>query len=77
MRPRAAWTALTIGRSRPAEERLARLIDRRLTGIVMNDHTDDRGQLVFEQACRMGLEGIVSNRLAAPYRSGRDGLNRQ
>jgi ATP-dependent DNA ligase len=37
----------------------------------MVDHTDARGELVFEQACRMGLEGIVSKRLTAPYRSGR------
>jgi bifunctional non-homologous end joining protein LigD len=26
---------------------------------------------VFQQACKMGLEGIVSKRLSAPYRSGR------
>jgi bifunctional non-homologous end joining protein LigD len=52
------------------KDRLAYLVDRRLTGIVMNDHTDARGELVFQQACRMGLEGIVSKRLSAPYRSG-------
>jgi bifunctional non-homologous end joining protein LigD len=52
------------------KERLARLVDRRLTGIVMNDHTDARGELVFEQACRIGLEGIVSKRLSKPYQSG-------
>jgi bifunctional non-homologous end joining protein LigD len=28
---------------------------------------------VFDQACRMGLEGIVSKRLDKPYRSGRSG----
>jgi hypothetical protein len=44
-----------------------------LTGIVLNDHTDARGELVFEQACRMGLEGIVSKRLSKPYQSGRSG----
>jgi bifunctional non-homologous end joining protein LigD len=55
---------------RDRKERLARLVDRRLTGIVMNEHTDAPGQLVFEQVCRMGLEGIVSKRLTAPYRSG-------
>jgi bifunctional non-homologous end joining protein LigD len=54
-------------------QRLARLVDRRLTGIVMNDHTDARGELVFDQACRMGLEGIVSKRLSKPYQSGRSG----
>src|ERR1700730_6131957 len=55
------------------KERLARLVDRRLIGIVMNDHTDARGELVFEQACRMGLEGIVSKRVSKPYQSGRSG----
>jgi len=28
------------------------------------------GAAIFQQACRMGLEGIVSKRLSAPYRSG-------
>jgi bifunctional non-homologous end joining protein LigD len=28
------------------------------------------GELVFQQACRMGLEGIVSKRLTASYQSG-------
>jgi bifunctional non-homologous end joining protein LigD len=36
---------------------------------VLNDHTDDA--TIFRQACLMGLEGIVSKRLSAPYRSGR------
>src|SRR6201981_1545645 len=45
------------------KKRLARLVDRRLAGIAMVDHTDARGELLFEQACRMGLEGIVSKRL--------------
>jgi bifunctional non-homologous end joining protein LigD len=27
--------------------------------------------MLFQQACRTGLEGIVSKRLSAPYRSGR------
>jgi bifunctional non-homologous end joining protein LigD len=26
--------------------------------------------IVFQRACKMGLEGIVSKRLSAPYRSG-------
>jgi hypothetical protein len=29
-----------------------------------NEHTDARGELVFRQACVMGLEGIVSKRLS-------------
>jgi hypothetical protein len=49
------------------------LVDRRLAGIAMVNHTDARGDLVFEQACKMGLEGIVSKRLSKPYQSGRSG----
>jgi bifunctional non-homologous end joining protein LigD len=52
------------------KKRLARLLARRRVGIVLSPHTDDDGALVFRQACRMGLEGIVSKRLSAPYRSG-------
>jgi bifunctional non-homologous end joining protein LigD len=58
------------------KERLARLVDRRLVGIVMNEHTDARGELGFQQACRMDLEGIVSKRLSKPYQSGRSGHSR-
>jgi ATP-dependent DNA ligase len=50
--------------------RLARLLDRRLSGIVLNEHTEEDGATVFRHACKLGLEGIVSKRLAAPYRSG-------
>jgi bifunctional non-homologous end joining protein LigD len=39
-------------------------------GIAVNEHTDDDGAVVFGHACKMGLEGIVSKRLTAPYRSG-------
>ena len=31
----------------------------------------DDGESIFEQACKMGLEGIVSKRRDFPYRSGR------
>jgi ATP-dependent DNA ligase len=39
-------------------------------GIVFNERTAEDGALVFHHACMMGLEGIVSKRLTAPYRSG-------
>jgi bifunctional non-homologous end joining protein LigD len=39
-------------------------------GIEINEHTDIDGAAVFRLACTMGLEGIVSKRLTAPYRSG-------
>jgi len=29
------------------------------------------GDIVFEYACKLGCEGIVSKRLGSPYRSGR------
>jgi bifunctional non-homologous end joining protein LigD len=59
-------------RSLPLGERkrLARLLGGRLIGIVLSQHTDEDGAAIFQQACRMGLEGIVSKRLGAPYRSG-------
>ena len=50
--------------------RLARLLRRPPAGIELNTHTDDDGTVVFAHACRLGSEGIVSKRLAAPYRSG-------
>jgi bifunctional non-homologous end joining protein LigD len=50
--------------------RLERLLSRSRTGIVFNEHTDEDGATIFLHACKMGLEGIVSKRLSAPYRSG-------
>jgi bifunctional non-homologous end joining protein LigD len=35
------------------------------------EHFQAAGQAVLESACRMSLEGVVSKRLDAPYRSGR------
>jgi bifunctional non-homologous end joining protein LigD len=52
------------------KRRLARLLSGRRLGIVLSDHTNEDGATIFRQACRMGLEGIVSKRLSAPYRSG-------
>jgi hypothetical protein len=39
-------------------------------GLVISEHTDEDGTTIFRQACQMGLEGVVSKRLSAPYRSG-------
>ena len=37
-----------------------------------NEHLEfDDSEAVFNHACRMGLEGIVSKRKDSPYRSGR------
>jgi hypothetical protein len=50
--------------------RKAKLLAREPTGIVFNEHTEEDGVVVFRHACKLGLEGIVSKRLSAPYRSG-------
>jgi bifunctional non-homologous end joining protein LigD len=50
--------------------KLARLLARAPVGIALNEHTDEDGAVVFRHACKMGLEGVVSKRLSAPYRSG-------
>jgi hypothetical protein len=52
------------------KERMSKLLGGHRLGIVLSDHTDDDGAAIFLQACKMGLEGILSNRLSAPYRSG-------
>jgi len=52
--------------------RLAKLLARKpvAIAIVFNEHTNEDGATVFRHACMMGLEGIGSKRLTAPYRSG-------
>ena len=37
----------------------------------LSEHFDQPGKVMLEHACRMGLEGVVSKRADAPYRSGR------
>ncbi len=39
--------------------------------IRYSEHFTEDGSVVWQQACRMNLEGIVSKRADAPYRSGR------
>ena len=61
-------------RPEPLERRKARLekvLARAGAGIQFNEHADLDGATVFEHACKMGLEGIVSKRRDFPYRSGR------
>jgi hypothetical protein len=47
------------------KKRLTTLVARRRTGIVLSTHAADDGATIFRQACKMGLEGIVSKRLMA------------
>jgi bifunctional non-homologous end joining protein LigD len=61
-------------RPQPLDERKARLeqlLAAARAGIQYNKHVEGDGQVVFEHACRMGLEGIASKHRDHPYRSGR------
>jgi bifunctional non-homologous end joining protein LigD len=41
-------------------------------GIELNDHMEhDDAAVVFQHACKLGFEGIISKRKDSPYRSGR------
>ena len=54
------------------KRRLVRLIGKTKTwrAIQYGDHLTGDGPAIFAHVCRMGLEGIVSKRTDAPYRSG-------
>ena len=61
-------------RSQPLADRkdaLAKLLRRAKPGIRYCGHLSGDGRIVFDQACKLGLEGIVSKRLNSPYRSGK------
>jgi bifunctional non-homologous end joining protein LigD len=61
-------------RRRPIEERkrwLAKLLKGAPSNIVLNQHFDGDGAIIYKHACALGCEGIVSKRLGSPYRSGR------
>lgn len=49
---------------------LEKLVKDRAPTLTYAEHLEVSGSDVFEHACRMGLEGIVSKRADAPYRSG-------
>ena len=53
---------------------LKKLVGRRSAGrIRFSEHIAGNGQAFFSEACRAGLEGIVSKRRDQPYRAGRHG----
>ena len=53
------------------KEALKSVLDDGPPTLVYVDFLEADGTRVFEQACRMGLEGIVAKRVDTPYRSGR------
>jgi bifunctional non-homologous end joining protein LigD len=46
------------------KKQLSRLVGKRRLGIVLSEHTDEEGATIFREACKTGLEGIVSKRLS-------------
>ena len=61
-------------RRSPIEHRkrkLAKLARGPHPGIVLNEFFEGDGDVLFEHACKLGCEGIVSKRLGSTYRSGR------
>ena len=61
-------------RDEPIEARkaeLARVLDGCRPGLVLNAVFHDLGSVVFEHACKLGCEGIVSKRRGSRYARGR------
>jgi len=65
----------TALRREPLETRkatLASVLRKSRPGLRMNEHLAHyRGLAVFQHACQLGCEGIVSKRIGSRYRSGR------
>jgi bifunctional non-homologous end joining protein LigD len=60
-------------RRRPFLERkaaLAQLLGDLKAGILLNEHISEDGATVYEHACQLGAEGIVSKKVDGTYRSG-------
>ena len=68
-RPRFAPLAYRVRKAK-----LAKLVRIPPPGIVLNEHYEGEGDIVFQHACKLGCEGIVSKRLGSIYRRGRSPL---
>ena len=44
------------------------LLSRRVVGLRFNQHIEEDGPIVFEHACKLHLEGIVSKRKESTFR---------
>lgn len=49
---------------------LAKLLRKAPAGVRLCEHDEGDGEALFQAACRMGLEGIVSKKITSPYRPG-------
>jgi len=61
--------AALVDRKAPLQKLLSRLPAG--SAIRFSEHLEQDGPTMFEHACRLGLEGIVSKRKDLPYRPGR------
>jgi bifunctional non-homologous end joining protein LigD len=74
VRIRLAWLDGRDLRREPIEKRkdlLAKPLKGQHVSIVLSEHYEEDGAIVFREACRRGCEGIVSKRLGSIYRRGR------
>jgi bifunctional non-homologous end joining protein LigD len=53
------------------KRKLAKLVRRPELGIVLNEHYEGDGEIIFKHACKLGCEGNVSKRIGSLYCSGR------
>jgi bifunctional non-homologous end joining protein LigD len=60
------WTPIEV-----RKDRLARLLARNRSGLILVEHLQGDGGTVYEHACALGCEGIVSKRIGSRYVSGR------
>jgi hypothetical protein len=68
----SSWTARDLRRE-PIEVRkaaLATLLRSAKPGIQLSEHLEGDSPIIFEHACKLGCEGIVSKRRGSTYRSG-------
>jgi bifunctional non-homologous end joining protein LigD len=52
-------------------ERLAAMLADAGPALRLSEHLEGDGVLIFEHACRLGLEGVIAKRKGSGYRSGR------
>jgi bifunctional non-homologous end joining protein LigD len=52
------------------KQKLFKLLRRAYDGLSYVEHLKGDGAVIFEHACRLGMEGIVCKRIDMPYRSG-------
>src|SRR4051812_44707387 len=68
---------LTAEALRVRKERLQALLARAPPGLQYSEHFVGSGESFYRNACKLGVEGIVSKRLDCPYKPGDRGIWRK